>query len=75
MAENMYRALWSWIMCVVVTVVVSLVTKPKPESELAGLVYGATQIPSERQMPLYQRPIFWAGVVAVLFVALNILFW
>jgi SSS family solute:Na+ symporter len=75
MAENMYRALWSWVVCVVVTVGVSLVTKPKPESELAGLVYGATQIPSDRQMPFYQRPIFWAAVVAVLFVTLNVLFW
>jgi SSS family solute:Na+ symporter len=75
MAENMYRALWSWMVCVVVTVGVSLVTKPKPESELAGLVYGATQIPSDRQMPFYQRPIFWAAVVAVLFVTLNVLFW
>jgi len=75
MAENMYRALWSWVVCVVVTVGVSLVTKPKPESELAGLVYGPTQIPSDRQMPFYQRPIFWAAVVAVLFVTLNILFW
>jgi SSS family solute:Na+ symporter len=75
MAENMYRALWSWLVCVVVTVGVSLVTKPKPESELAGLVYGATQIPSDRGMPFYQRPIFWAAVVAVLFVTLNVLFW
>src|ERR1700716_2703726 len=31
MAENMYRALWSWIVCVVVTVAVSLVTRPKAE--------------------------------------------
>ncbi len=45
MAENMYRALWSWIVCVVVTVVVSLLTKPKPDSELVGLVYGVTPIP------------------------------
>ncbi len=29
MAENMYRALWSWIVCVVVTVVVSLLTRPE----------------------------------------------
>jgi SSS family solute:Na+ symporter len=75
MAENMYRALWSWVVCVVVTVGVSLVTKPKPDSELAGLVYGATEIPSDRQMPFYRRPIFWAAVVAVLFVTLNFLFW
>jgi len=75
MAENMYRALWSWVVCVVVTVGVSLVTKPKPDSELAGLVYGATEIPSDREMAFYERPIFWAAVVAVLFVTLNFLFW
>jgi SSS family solute:Na+ symporter len=75
MAENMYRGLWSWIICVGVTVAVSLVTKPKPESELAGLVYGATEIPSEAQVPLYERPAFWAVVVAIVFVVLNIIFW
>ena len=37
--EHVPRA-WSWIVCVIVTVVVSLLTKPKPESELTGLVYG-----------------------------------
>jgi solute:Na+ symporter, SSS family len=75
MAENMYRALWSWIICVVVTVVVSYATSPKPDSELVGLVYGATEIPSEGDLPLYQRPIFWAMVVTVVFVILNIIFW
>jgi len=75
MAENMYRALWSWIVCVVVTVVVSYMTKPKPMSELTGLVYGATAIPSEGDMALYERPIFWAGVVTVVFVILNVIFW
>jgi SSS family solute:Na+ symporter len=75
MAENMYRALWSWIVCVIVTVVVSLVTRPKPEAELVGLVYGATDIPSEGELPIYQRPMFWAAVVATVFVILNIIFW
>src|ERR1700678_812067 len=75
MAENMYRGLWSWIICVVVTVAVSMVTKPKPESELVGLVYGATVIPTEAQVPLYHRPAFWAVIVAIVFIALNIMFW
>jgi len=75
MAENMYRALWSWIVCVLVTVVVSYLTKPKPDSELAGLVYGVTAIPHEAEVPLYQRPAFWAVVVAVVFFVLNIIFW
>ena len=75
MAENMYRALWSWIICVTVTVAVTMVTKPKPDSELTGLVYGATVLPSESHLPLYKRPIFWAGVVSVVFVVMNILVW
>jgi solute:Na+ symporter, SSS family len=75
MAENMYRALWSWIVCVVVTVVVSLLTKPKPDSELVGLVYGVTPIPHEGDIPLWERPIFWGAVVFVVFVAFNIWVW
>jgi SSS family solute:Na+ symporter len=75
MAENMYRALWSWIICVLVTVAVSLATRPKPDSELVGLVYGATEIPSEAGVPLMQRPIFWAVVVCLVFAILNIIFW
>ena len=75
MAENMYRALWSWIVCVLVTVVVSMVTKPKPDSELTGLVYGLTAIPSEASVAVYQRPWFWAVVVAGLFIVVNVAFW
>jgi len=75
MAENMYRGLWSWVVCVVVTVVVSLLTRPKPDKELAGLVYGLTEVPSEGHLPLWKRPIFWAAVVATGFFILNIIFW
>ncbi len=75
MAENMYRGLWSWLICVGVTVMVSLFTQPKPLSELTGLVYGATELPSEGHLPLYKRPIFWACIVIVIFFILNIVFW
>jgi SSS family solute:Na+ symporter len=75
MSENMYRGLWSWIVCVVVTVVVSLLTKPKPEAELEGLVYGCTKFPSEGDVPLWRRPIIWAGISFVIFGVLNIIFW
>jgi SSS family solute:Na+ symporter len=75
MAENMYRALWSSLLCIAVTIVVSLLTAPKAESELKGLVYGATDIPSESATALYLRPSFWAAIVAIGLVILNILFW
>src|SRR6478609_3667588 len=75
LAQDMYQALWSFLVCVVVTVAVSLVTKPVPDSQLTGLVYGQTEIPSIGDVPLYQRPLFWAGVVVVVFFVLNIIFW
>ena len=75
MAENMYRALWSWLVCVTVTVVVSLMTKPLPEAQLVGLVYGATELPSEGHLRLYQRPIFWATVSSPRACDTKHLFW
>jgi solute:Na+ symporter, SSS family len=75
MAENMYRGLWSWIICVAVTVIVSVVTKPKPVSELTGLVYGCTEIPNEDAVAVWRRPVFWACVVGAIFIVLNIIFW
>jgi solute:Na+ symporter, SSS family len=75
MAENMYRALWSCLTCALVTVVISLLTKPKSDEELKGLVYGATEIPSESYVTLLHRPWFWAVVVGAAFVLVNIVFW
>jgi SSS family solute:Na+ symporter len=74
MAENMYRALWSWLICILVTVVISFMGKPKSDAELKGLVYGATVIPHDGATSIFQKPIFWAGVVAAGFIILNIIF-
>lgn len=75
MAENLYRALWSWIICVLVTIVVSLFTKAKTAEELQGLVRAYTVLPDDRDVPLYKRPVFWAVGVGVIFIALQIAFW
>ncbi len=75
MAQDMYQALWSFLVCVTVTVVVSLATEPKSDAELAGLVYGLTEVPSVGDVPFYKKPLFWAAVVIVVFIALNIIFW
>jgi SSS family solute:Na+ symporter len=74
-AQNMFRALWCWLICLAVTVVVSLLTKPKPDSELADLVYGLTPIPHEGKVPLFHRPIFWGAIVAAVFLILQVIFW
>ena len=75
MAENLYRFIWSWLVCVLVTILVSLVTRPRPVSELQGLVYGLAPLPSEGVVPIYRRPIFAAALVAAVFVCLNLIFW
>jgi SSS family solute:Na+ symporter len=74
MAETLYRALWSWCICVLVTVIVSYMTKPTPEAQLAGLVYGATPIPDDGAKSLFQKPLFWAIIVIIVFFILNIVF-
>jgi len=74
-AENLYRALWSWIVCIIVTVVVSYMTRPREDHELTGLVYGVTALPREEAVPFYQKPIFWAVVVGTITIGLNIIFW
>src|SRR6202142_1778241 len=75
MAENMYRALWSVTTSVGVNVIVSLCTKPRPLSELAGVVYGATPLPTEEPVPFYKNEWFWTVIAIVIFFALNIYFW
>jgi len=75
LAQDMYQALWSFVVCVTVTVVVSLATKPKPDAELTGLVYGLTEVPSVGDVALYQKPLFWAVVVSVVLIILNIVMW
>jgi SSS family solute:Na+ symporter len=75
MAETMYRLLWSGIIAVIVIVVVSLYTRPKPEEELKGIVWGCTDIPSEGHLPLFKRPIFWAAVSFAIFALLQWIFW
>jgi len=74
MAEDMYRALWSVIVAILVTLVVSLFTEPKPLAELAGVVYGATKLPEEEPVPFYKNEYFWMVIAIVLFLALNIYF-
>jgi SSS family solute:Na+ symporter len=75
MAANLYRALWSWCICVAVTIVVSYMTKPKSEAELTGLVYGSTVIPHDGSRNIFEKPIFWAIVVATVLFVLNLWLW
>jgi SSS family solute:Na+ symporter len=75
MAQNFWMAIFAWSVCFVVTIVVSLMTAAKPESELRGLVYGLTDVPSELGVPWYKRPLVLASIVGVCLMILNVIFW
>ena len=75
MAQNFWGAIWAWTTCFVVTIAVSMVTRPKPAEALVGLVYGLTPQPSEDYLPWYRRPAVLGMIVLVLMAALNVVFW
>jgi SSS family solute:Na+ symporter len=75
MTANFYGAIVAWTMCFLVTIVVSFATRQKPESALAGLVYGLTPREPERARSWITRPSTMAWAVLLLVVLLNIWFW
>lgn len=69
----------AFVVDIVLSVIVSLVTAPKPASELKGLVYSETPRedlvdPDEASYPWYRRTIPLAGIALALVVALNFAF-
>lgn len=75
MAQNFWTAIWAWSTCFVVTVAVSMVTAPRKESELEGLVYSLTERPREQHLPWFMRPAMLGIVVLTAAAVLNIIFW
>jgi SSS family solute:Na+ symporter len=74
MAQNFWTAIWAWTVCFVVTIVVSLVTKPRPAEELRGLVYSLTERPRDEGEPWYRRPAPLAVAVLAMTLVLNLIF-
>jgi SSS family solute:Na+ symporter len=69
----------AFVVDIVVSVAVTMVTRPKPVHELAGLVYSQTPKevrtdPDAHRLPWYQSPVPLAGIALVLVVALNVIF-
>jgi SSS family solute:Na+ symporter len=71
----MARALIAWIVTLVVTIAVSLVTQPKPDNELRGLVWGLTEQKEGVEEVWYKKPWVLAVTVLAITIALNIYFW
>lgn len=75
MAANFWRAWWAWVICAVVTIVISLFTKKRPKEELVGLVKGLTEEKLDQHLPFVKRPEFVAIIALIVLVILNLLFW
>jgi len=74
MAQNFWTAIWAWTTCFVVTIVVSLLTRPRPAEELRGLVYSLTERPKDEGEPWFRRPGPLAVVVLAMTLVLNLIF-
>jgi solute:Na+ symporter, SSS family len=74
MAQNFWGAIFAFSANAIVAVVVSLATKPKPESELVGLVHSLTPKPPHHHLEWWQRPETLAIAILICAVALNIFF-
>jgi SSS family solute:Na+ symporter len=76
---NFYGAITAFVADAVVTVLVSLVTRPKPVSQLAGLVWGVPD-PNAPDPDSVPKPVWWAspkllgGVAIGIVIVLSIIF-
>jgi solute:Na+ symporter, SSS family len=74
MAQNFYGAIWAFTANFVIAVLVSLITKPRPESELVGLVHSLTPKPPMHDLVWWKRPEALAVGILIGAIVLNIFF-
>ena len=74
LAQTFWTAIASFTTCLVVTVLVSVVTRPRPDDELRGLVYSLTPRPTDNTLRWIDRPVTLAVAVLAMTVLLNFIF-
>ncbi len=75
MAQNFWGAIYAWTGCFVLTIAISVFTKPRDEKDLVGLVYSLTPKPSSAGLAWYRRPLVLGVIVLAVSIALNLYFW
>jgi SSS family solute:Na+ symporter len=75
MAGNFWRATIAWTICFLATIIISFLTKPKPEKELWGLCWGLSDPVEKLALPWYKRPILLAVIVSALTIVLDVALW
>ncbi|HUQ65421.1 MAG TPA: sodium:solute symporter family protein [Flavitalea sp.] len=74
MGQAFIVAAVSWVVNFFTTIIISLVTKPKPEAELKGLVYSLTEKPKYTSDKWYMRIVPLAILLLLITIVLNIIF-
>jgi SSS family solute:Na+ symporter len=75
MAQNFWTAISAFSACFVLTIIISLATKPRPHSELVGLVRSLTALPKTSRDAWYKRPAVLGAMVLAAVTVLNLFFW
>jgi SSS family solute:Na+ symporter len=76
MAQNFWLAAFAFVVCFMLTVVISLATaRTKSDAELKGLVYSLTPKIVDNNIPIYQKPAAVGIVLLIVCVILNYIFW
>jgi SSS family solute:Na+ symporter len=75
MAQNFWTAIYAFTACFVLTIAISLVTRPRPDRELVGLVYSLTDKPEEHGVAWYAKPAPLGLAVLGLTLVLSVIFW
>ena len=75
MAQNFWTAIYAFTVCLLMTIVVSLATRPRADHELVGLVYSMTPREASGTTRWYRRPAVLGICVLAAALVLNIIFW
>lgn len=74
MAANIWRAWWTWLTCFLVTIIVSMITKPRSKEELKGVVYSLIEKGEiKERLPWHSRPTTWAIIIVICLIILNVI--
>ncbi len=74
MSQNFALAIAAFTTCFVVTVAISLATRPRPDDQMRGLVYSLTERPRAEGTRWWARPAVIAVVVLAATLLLNLVF-
>jgi len=74
MAQNFWTAIFAWVVCFMVTIVVSLATKAPDEKNLVGLVHSLTPKRTDENLRWYQQPKYLGLAVLAGVLVLNLIF-